>query len=256
MSSSEKKFENKVVIVTGASRGIGKAVAVGFGSQGARIAINYKSNKDAAQETAQLVEQAGGKALLFQADISSRIDCEKLLEQVVAKWETVHILVNNAGVAKDGLVMGLDENDWDAVIKTNLDGTVFLSKAVLPYMMMQKYGRIINISSVSAGNGRRGQGAYSSSKGAVEAFTRVLALEVAPKNITVNAIAPGMVETDMSDLVRGLANKQILAQIPVGRYAKPEDVADSVLFLASDKASYITGQVIRVDGGITLGIGI
>ncbi len=256
MSSSKGVFEDKVVLVTGASRGIGKAVAIAFAREGACVAINYRSNKDAAQETASLVEQAGGKALLVQADVSVRSDCEKLVDQVVEKWETIHVLVNNAGVTRDGLLMGLDENDWDTVLKTNLEGTVFLSKAVLPHMMMQKYGRIVNISSVSAGNGRRGQGSYSSSKGAVEAFTRVLALEVAPKNITVNAIAPGMIETDMSDLVRGLANKQILAQIPVSRYGKPEDVADSVLFLASDKADYITGQVIRVDGGITLGIGI
>lgn len=256
MDSVFTEFANKVVVVTGASRGIGRAIAVEFGKHKAKVAINYRSNKEAADETVRMVEQAGGAAMAVQCDVSVRADCEKLLDQVVKEWETVHILVNNAGVTRDGLVMGMEESDWDTVIKTNLEGTVFLSKAVIPYMMMQKFGRIINISSVSAENGRRGQACYSASKGAVDAFTRVLALEVASKNITVNALAPGMIETDMSDLVRGLANKQILAQIPLGRYGKTEDIAHAASFLASQNASYITGQVIRVDGGITLGIGI
>ncbi len=249
-------FAGKVVIVTGASRGIGHAIAAKFGAQGAKVAVNYCHNQDAANAVANDINISGGEALLIQADISQRADCEKIVEQTVDKWGTVDILVNNAGVTRDGLLMSLDESDWDKVISTNLEGAVFLSKAVLPYMMMQKKGRIINISSVSADNGRRGQVSYSASKGAINSFTKVLALEVAQKGITVNAIAPGMIETDMSDLVRGMASKQILSQIPAGRFGNTDEVAGLVQFLASDQASYITGEIIKIDGGITLGIGI
>ncbi len=249
-------FADKVVVISGASRGIGRAIALQFGEQGARVVVNYNTNKQPAQEVAQLIEQRGGQAFAVQADISVRSECEKLIEKTIEKWETVHILINNAGITRDSLLMGLVEEDWDKVISTNLDGAVCLIKNVLPYMMMQKFGRIINISSVSADNGRRGQASYSASKGALNSLTKVLALEVAQKGITVNAIAPGMIETDMSNLVRGIADKQILAQIPLGRYGKPEDVANTALFLASQEGAYITGQVIRVDGGITLGIGI
>lgn len=249
-------FSGKVVVITGASRGIGRAVAVKFGEQGAKVVVNYCTNKQPAEEVAGLIEQHGGEAYLIQGDISVRSDCEKIVEKTIEKWSTAHILVNNAGITRDSLVMGLEEENWDKVIATNLEGAVFLSKGFLPYMMMQKYGRIINVSSVSATNGRRGQGCYSASKGALNSFTKVLALEVAPKGITVNAVAPGMIETDMSDLVRGMADKQILAQIPIGRYGKPEDVAQTIVFLASDQASYITGEILKIDGGLTLGIGI
>lgn len=249
-------FEGKVIIVTGASRGIGRAIALKFGAEKAKIALNYCSNHQAAGETAKIITESGGEALLIQADISQRAECEKIVDHVVNKWNSVDVLVNNAGITRDGLLMSMQDSDWEKVITTNLEGTVFLSKAVLPYMMMQKKGRIINISSVSAENGRRGQASYSASKGAVNSFTKVLALEVAQKGITVNAIAPGMIETDMSDLVRGMASKQILAQIPIGRFGNPEEIAQLAMFLASDQASYITGQIIKIDGGITLGIGI
>ncbi|MEW6535448.1 MAG: beta-ketoacyl-ACP reductase [Candidatus Auribacterota bacterium] len=249
-------FENKVVIVTGASRGIGRATALAFGERKARVVVNYCANEQPAREVAELIEQNGGKALVLKADVSKKEDCEALVQKTVDAWETVDILVNNAGVTRDGLLMSMESDSWDTVINTNLTGPALLCKAVLPYMMMQKSGRIVNISSVSADNGRRGQTAYSASKGALNAFTRTLALEVAAKGVTVNAIAPGMVETDMSGAVRGLANKEILKQIPAGRYAQPEDIARCVLFLASDESSYITGELIRIDGGLTLGIGI
>lgn len=249
-------FLDKVVIITGASRGIGKAVAVKFAEQGAKVVVNYRNDKKSADEVVKTIIGKKGNAITVQADISSREDCEKLAQTVVDKWETVHILVNNAGIARDGLLMGLDNDDWDKVMKTNLEGNVFLTKAVLPYMMMQKFGRIINISSVSADHGRKGQISYSASKGAINSLTKVLALEVASKGITVNAIAPGMIETDMSSAVRGLANKQLLAQIPLGRYGQPEEIAETTVFLASDKASYITGETLRIDGGLTLGVGI
>ncbi len=249
-------FLDKVVIITGASRGIGKSVALKFAEQGAKVVVNYCNDKQSADEVVKTIIDKKGKGIAVQADISSRDACEKLAQTVVDKWETVHILVNNAGIARDGLLMGLDNDDWDKVMKTNLEGNVFLTKAVLPYMMMQKFGRIINISSVSADNGRKGQISYSASKGAINSLTKVLALEVASKGITVNAIAPGMIETDMSSAARGLASKQLLAQIPLGRYGQPEEIAQTTVFLASDKASYITGETLRIDGGLTLGIGI
>ena len=249
-------FKDKVAVVTGSSRGIGKAVAEQFGANGAKVVVNYKLNKDAAEEVAESILAAGGDALVVQADVSDRADCAKLIDTVIDKWETIHFLVNNAGVTRDGLLMGLEENDLDAVIKTNLEATVLLSKLSVPYMMMQRFGRIINMSSVSAGNGRKGQAVYSATKGAVESFTKVLALEVAAKGITVNAVAPGMIESDMTDFVRGMASKEILAQIPLKRFGKPDDIASFVLFLASDRANYITGQTVKVDGGLTLGIGV
>lgn len=249
-------YKDKVVIVTGASRGIGKSIALHFGAQGAKVAVNYRSNKDAAQEVAASIKTAGGEAFAVQADISNRADCRKLVEKVIGKWETVHYLINNAGITRDGLVMGLEESDLDAVLKTNLEAAILLSKLVLSYMMMQRFGRIINISSISADSGRKGQAVYSASKGAVESFTKVLALEVGVKGITVNAVSPGMIETDMSDFVRGAASKEILAQIPLKRFGQPDDVASCVLFLASDQANYITGQIFKVDGGLTLGIGV
>lgn len=249
-------FEGKVVIVTGASRGIGRATALAFGQQKARVAINYCNNKDAADDVADQITNAGGEALVIQADISNPQSCEDLVKKTVAKWETIHILVNNAGITRDGLLMGLEDSQWMDVINTNLNGPALLCKTVLPYMFMQKYGRIVNVSSVSSDNGRRGQTAYSASKGAIESLTRTLAIEVAPKGITVNAVAPGMIETDMSETVRGMANKQILAQIPAGRYGAAEEIARCILFLSADESSYITGETLRIDGGLTLGIGI
>ena len=249
-------FKDKVAVVTGSSRGIGRAIATQFGACGAKVAVNYRSNKDASEEVAAEIRDSGGEAMVVHADVSSREDCTKLIDQVIEKWETIHFLVNNAGVTRDGLVMGLNEPDLDAVIKTNLEATVLLSKLAVPHMMMQRFGRIINISSVSADNGRKGQAIYSASKGAVESFTKVLALEVAAKGITVNALAPGMIESDMTDFVRGMASKEILAQIPLKRFGKPQDIASCVLFLASEQANYITGQTIKIDGGLTLGIGV
>jgi len=249
-------YKDKVAVVTGSSRGIGKAIAEQFGACGAKVAVNYRSNKDSAEKVAESIIASGGDALVVQADVSDRADCQKLIDKVVDKWETIHFLVNNAGVTRDGLLMGLEENDLDTVIKTNLEATVLLAKLVVPHMMMQRFGRIINISSVSAENGRKGQAVYSATKGAVESFTKVLALEVGAKGITVNAVAPGMIESDMTDFVRGMASKEILSQIPLKRFGKPDDIASFVLFLASGSASYITGQTIKVDGGLTLGIGV
>ena len=249
-------LKDKIVLVSGASRGIGKAIALKFGGLGARVAVNYNANAEAAQQVAEQIVQAGGDAFIIKADVASRSDCTRMVDQIIERWQTVHVLINNAGVTRDGLLMSMDDTDWDTVINTNLGGTAFLTKTVLPYMMMQKYGRVINISSVSADKGRKGQTSYSASKGAVNSLTKVLASEVASKGVTVNAIEPGMIETDMSGAVRGLASKQILAQIPVGRFGTPDDIADTAVFLASNQASYITGAIIRVDGGLSLGIGV
>lgn len=246
------KLKDQVAIVTGGSRGIGRAISCAFAKEGATVVLNYVQNKEAAQVAAKEIESLGGKPHLAQADVTDQAQVEKLVDQVFDQYGRIDILVNNAGVVRDGLLYSMEKEDWDSVLHTNLDGVYHFTKAVIRPMMMQRKGRIINISSYSGSRGGKGQSNYASSKAAVNAFTRAIALELAGKGITVNALAPGMIETDMSKQVRNLASDNIKEKIPLGRFGQPEDVAKVAMFLASEDSAYMTGQLLTVDGGLGL----
>ena len=243
------RLKEKIALVTGASRGIGKAIALHLAEEGAQIIINYAKNSEKAKEVVAAVESTGGKALAMQADVSCWQEVEKMVDSIYEKFGRIDILVNNAGVNRDELIISMEKEDWDAVINTNLGGLFNCTKAVAKYMMIQKNGRIINMSSVAGERGGRGQSNYAASKGGVNAFTRSVAMELAPKKITVNAIAPGVIETEMSSTVIRRAKDFILNSVALKRLGQPEEIAKVVAFLASDDSSYITGEVIRVDGG-------
>ncbi len=243
------RLKEKIALVTGASRGIGKAIALHLAEEGAQIIINYAKNSEKAKEVVAAVESTGGKALALQADVSCWQEVEKMVDSIYEKFGRIDILVNNAGVNRDELLISMEKEDWDAVINTNLGGLFHCTKAVAKYMMIQKNGRIINMSSVAGERGGRGQSNYAASKGGVNAFTRSVAMELAPKKITVNAIAPGVIETEMSSTVIRRAKDFILNSVALKRLGQPEEIAKVVAFLASDDSSYITGEVIRVDGG-------
>jgi len=250
------QLKDRVAVVTGGSRGIGRAISIALAEAGARVVVNYKSNEAAAREVVNEIEKKGGVARAVQADVSKAEEAQKLIDAASGEFERIDILVNNAGIIRDGLFLSMPEEDWEAVLDTNLGGVKNCCRAVLPTMMYQKSGRIINISSTAANRAGRGQSNYAASKGAIESFTRALAVELAPKGITVNAVSPGMIETELSSNVRAMSKDVILKSIPLGRYGKPEDVAPVVVFLASDGAQYITGQVITVDGGLSTAIKI
>lgn len=243
------RLKEKIALVTGASRGIGKAIALHLAEEGAQIIVNYAKNSEKAKEVVAAVESTGGKALAMQADVSCWQEVEKMVDSIYEKFGRIDILVNNAGVNRDELLISMEKKDWDAVINTNLGGLFHCTKAVAKYMMIQKSGRIINMSSVAGERGGRGQSNYAASKGGVNAFTRSVAMELAPKKITVNAIAPGVIETEMSSTVIRRAKDFILNSVALKRLGQPEEIAKVVAFLASDDSSYITGEVIRVDGG-------
>lgn len=252
MNENGKKLKGRVAIVTGGSRGIGRAICLALAGEGATVVVNYLKNTAAAEQVAQEVASVGGVAELAAGDVASNAEAEKIVEQVMEKFGRVDVLVNNAGVVKDALLYSMEKEDWDAVLNTNLGGVFNFTKAVVRPMVMQRRGRIINISSYSGARGGKGQSNYAASKAAVNAFTRAIALELAPKGITVNAVAPGMIETEMSSQVRSLAEDEIKNRIPLGRYGQPEDVARIVQFLASDESGYMTGQLLTVDGGLGL----
>jgi 3-oxoacyl-[acyl-carrier protein] reductase len=243
------KLKDKVALVTGASRGLGKAIALKLAAEGARVTVNYIKNADQAEGVVQEITSRGGNAAAMRADITSLPEVEKMVDSLYEQFGRIDILVNNAGVTKDELLLSMTPEDWDIVIKTNLGGLFNCTKAVAKYMMVQKSGRIINISSVAGERGGRGQSNYAASKGGINAFTRSVAMELAPKKITVNAVAPGVVETEMSSTVIRRAKDIILDAVALKRLGQPEEIANVVAFLASDDASYITGEVIRVDGG-------
>lgn len=243
------RLKEKIALVTGASRGLGKAIALQLAEEGAQIIINYAKNSEKAKEVVAAVESTGGKALAMQADVSCWQEVEKMVDSIYEKFGRIDILVNNAGVNRDELLISMEKEDWDAVINTNLGGLFNCTKAVAKYMMIQKNGRIINMSSVAGERGGRGQSNYAASKGGVNAFTRSVAMELAPKKVTVNAIAPGVIETEMSSTVIRRAKDFILNSVALKRLGQPEEIAKVVAFLASDDSSYITGEVIRVDGG-------
>ena len=243
------KLKGKVALVTGASRGLGKAIALQLAQEGALVVVNYTKNAEKAKEVVTAVQSSGGTAFAMQADVSCLKEVEKMVDTIYEKFGRIDILVNNAGVNRDELLISMEKEDWNAVINTNLGGIFHCTKAVAKYMMLQKFGRVINISSVAGERGGRGQSNYAASKGGVNAFTRSVAMELAPKKITVNAVAPGVVETEMSSTVVRRAKDHILNAVALKRLGQPEEIAKVVAFLASDDSSYITGEVIRVDGG-------
>jgi 3-oxoacyl-[acyl-carrier protein] reductase len=248
------KLKDQVAIVTGGSRGIGAAIVKAFAAEGAKVAIIYRGSQAAADGLAQEIRQQGGTALSLQVDVANADEVNKAVERIEKELGSVYALVNNAGIVKDDLFVRMEPEAWSSVLATNLGGTYNFCKAVAYSMMRARRGRIINVSSVAAEHVNMGQTNYAASKGAVNAFTRALAVELAGRGVTVNAIAPGFIETDMSAAVRNKAGDIIEKKlIPMKRLGKPEDVARVALFLASDDSSYITGQVLTVDGGLSLG---
>jgi len=244
---------DQVAVVTGGSRGIGRAIVQGLAAEGAKVAFIYRGSEQAAQALAQEMQQAGRSVLPLQCDVANAEDAQKCVEQVEKALGPIRILVNNVVIIKDDWFVRMEPADWDAVLKTNLGGTYNFCRAVAFNMMRARQGRIINISSVAAEHTNPGQTNYAASKGAINAFTRALAVELASRGVTVNAIAPGFIETDMSEAVRNKAGDLIKKMVPMKRLGKPEDIARVAVFLAGPEASYITGQVITVDGGLSLG---
>lgn len=245
-------FKDKVAVVTGASRGIGRAIAVELGSLGAKVIVNFNSSADAAGEVVLEIDARGGEAFTVQADVSDFDQAKDLIQSGIEHFGDLHILVNNAGITRDGLIMTMSEDDWDAVTATNLKSTFNCSKSAVRHMMRRRYGRIINITSISGEMGNAGQTNYSASKAGQIGFTKALAREVASRNITVNAIAPGFIETDIWETVPDDIQKGLMDVIPLGRIGAPEEVAKAVAFLASDEAAYITGHILNVDGGMAM----
>ena len=246
-------LEGRVALVTGGSRGIGRAVVEALAADGAQVAFVYNSSEAAAQEVVDIVRAAGGDCRAIQADVKSKESADAIIEELVESWGSLDILVNNAGIIRDGLLAMMGPDDWDAVISTNLNSVYNFCQAATRQMMSQRYGRIVNMSSVAASVANPGQANYAASKGGVEGFTRCIATELARRGITANAVAPGFIETDMTEAVVSAAGSEIKKRIPVRRLGKPEDIAHAVLFLAQESSSYITGQTLTVDGGLTLG---
>ena len=242
----------QTAIVTGGSRGIGRAVAVRLAKDGMNLVINYRGNSAAAEETERLCRELGAEVLLVQGDVSRAEDCEKLAAQAKEAFGRVDVLVNNAGITRDGLLARMTEEDFRAVLDVNLVGPWNMMKAVNRIMMKQRYGRIVNLSSVTGLMGNMGQTNYAAAKAGILGMTKSYAREVASRGITVNAVAPGFIDTDMTEAMPEGAKDKIVTGMPMGRTGKPEDVAEAVAFLASEQAGYITGEVLRVDGGMAM----
>ena len=243
---------NKVILVTGATRGIGKQIAITFAKEGYDIAINYRKENEDLENTKKAIEEKSVKCFPVQGDVSSFEDCERFVKEIINEYGKIDVLVNNAGITKDTLLMRMKKEDFESVIDVNLVGTFNVTKNVIPYMMKARSGRIINISSVVGVSGNAGQTNYSASKAGIIGFTKSLAKEIASRNILVNAVAPGFIETNMTDVLKDEVKEAISKQIPLNRMGKAEDVANVVKFLASEDSSYITGQVINIDGGMLM----
>ena len=247
------KVSERVALVTGGSRGIGKAIVIALAKAGAKVAFVYQSNKDSADALVTELTGQGHEVYAIQADVSKKAEADAAIENVVTKWGRLDILVNNAGIIRDKLVMAMSSEEWQAVIDTNLTSVFNFCQAAIRPMMSNRYGRIVNMSSVAADFSNPGQANYAASKAGIEGFSRCLATEYAKRGITVNCVAPGFIETDMTIAVVNVAGDKIKNAIPAKRLGRPEDIANAVLFLAGEDSSYITGQVLKVDGGLTLG---
>lgn len=245
-------LEGKTALITGASRGIGRAIAVELASQGANVVINYSGSEEKARETLELCEKQGVSGIIVQGDVSSSSDVEQIFAKASETFGAVQVLVNNAGITKDGLLLRMSEEDFASVLDVNLKGAFLCTKAATRTMMKQRWGRIINLSSVVGLIGQAGQANYAASKAGIIGFTKSVARELGSRHVTVNAIAPGFIQTDMTDELSSEQQENILKNVPLNRVGNVEDVAKVAGFLASDSASYITGQVISVDGGLAI----
>ncbi|MBX4261993.1 3-oxoacyl-[acyl-carrier-protein] reductase [Clostridium estertheticum] len=248
----ELMLKGKTAVVTGASRGIGRAIALKLAKHGANVVVNYRNSVDAVQEVVKEIEALGVKVLAIQADISSYTDVENMIKKSVEEFGSIDILVNNAGITKDGLLMRMKEADFDSVIDINLKGAFNCTRHVAAIMLKQRSGRIINISSVSGLTGNAGQVNYSAAKAGIIGMTKSVAREFGSRGVTCNAVAPGYIQTDMTEDLSAKVKDTIMGTIPLKRLGRPEDVANVVAFLATDEAAYITGQVINVDGGMAM----
>jgi 3-oxoacyl-[acyl-carrier protein] reductase len=245
------RLDGKVALVTGASRGIGAAVAKRLAADGAAVVVNYAGSRDAALAVVAAIADAGGRATAVQADVSDPAACTALVNATVAEYGQLDILVNNAGITRDGLIVRMTDEDWDAVIATNLTGVFSMTRAAAKVMMKARSGSIVNMSSVVGVSGNAGQANYSAAKAGVIGLTKSVARELAPRNVRCNAVAPGFIETDMTASLNESQREMIASSVAMGRFGSADDVASTVAFLAGDDAGYITGQVIAVDGGMT-----
>ena len=245
-------LNDSVAIVTGSGRGIGRSIALELASVGAKVVVNYAGRSDKAEETVELIRQAGGESLAVQADVSQEADVKRLIQTTLDYYGKINILVNNAGITRDTLLLRMKETDWDAVLDTNLKGVFLCTKAVSKGMLKQRSGVIVNISSVVGLSGNAGQANYAAAKAGVIGFSKSVAKEFASRGVRVNVVAPGYISTDMTETLPEEAKSEILRGIPLGHIGRPEDVAKVVRFLVSPEASYITGQTVCVDGGMEM----
>ena len=244
------ELTGKVALVTGASRGIGAAIASRLARAGAKVAVNYHFSRDAAASVVDDITSEGGEALLLEGDVSQDGFAESAVKQVIDKWQRIDILVNNAGINRDRLLLRMSPDEWDQVLEVNLRGAFLCTKYVLPHLIRQHSGRVVNISSVVGISGNPGQANYAAAKAGLIGFTKAVAREVASRKVTINALAPGFITTGMAEELPEDIRKQIMGRIPMGQFGTPEDVAEAALFLCTDGAAYITGQVLAIDGGL------